>query len=493
MELYCTHPSCLKPQNSFPALDDAGTLKTVRQQFCMSCGMPLILEGRYMTTKVLGEGGFGTAYLGRDRLTPRMRQCAIKQFKPAVIMNPEQLKVAQELFHREAEILEQLGSEHAQIPNLFAFFDIPAPNRMTGIDDRFFYLVQEFIDGENLEQELHRRGKFTEAEILEVLTEMLKILEFVHSYNVIHRDIKPSNIMRHVQGRLYLLDFGAIKNIAKPGSTIIYSQGYAPPEQFRGQQVFFASDLYALAATCVVLLTNESHENLFDTVRDRWQWENFAQVSDLTRDVLNKMLQSAPFDRFQSVQETLSALAGTTPINGIPPTILPTANSPSNAGIAPTEISATPASFPVPLPTPISASVATPVGSNIYDPSVTPVTQTANNRLLPLHQLPLPAYLGHASFVGWQSGLLALLANNFGLPAPVVVFLGAVLLVYLQWQRLLSNVIMAGVAGVSGILVLVLAKLDFVSFAAFSIGGVVTTIAAAILFRLIYRLLSGFN
>jgi serine/threonine protein kinase len=489
MELYCTHPSCLKPQNSFPSLDDADTLKTVRQQFCMSCGMPLILEGRYMTTKVLGEGGFGTAYLGRDRLTPRMRQCAIKQFKPAVIMNPEQLNVAQELFHREAEILEQLGSEHAQIPNLFAFFDIPAPNRMTGVDDRFFYLVQEFIDGENLEQELHRRGKFSEAEILEVLTEMLKILEFVHSYNVIHRDIKPSNIMRHVQGRLYLLDFGAIKNIAKPGSTIIYSQGYAPPEQFRGQQVFFASDLYALAATCVVLLTNESHENLFDTVRDRWQWENFAQVSDLTRDVLNKMLQSAPFDRFQSVQETLAALAGTTPISGVPPTVLPTASATPNVTVAPTEISAVPVSSPVSLPIPVSAP--TPVGSNIYDPSATPVTQT--NRLPPLHQLPLPAYLGYASFVGWQSGLLAILANNFGLPAPVVVFLGAVLLVYLQWQRLLSNVIMAGVAGVSGILVLVLAKLDFVSFAAFSIGGVVTTIAAAILFRLIYRLLSGFN
>jgi serine/threonine protein kinase len=150
MELYCTHPSCPKPQNVFPSLDDPETLKTVKQQFCMSCGMPLILEGRYLTTKILGEGGFGTAYLGRDRLTPKMRQCAIKQFKPSMAMTPQQLTVARDLFHREAEILEQIGSEHPQIPNLFAFFDLPAPNIATGVDERFFYLVQEFSTFWNL-------------------------------------------------------------------------------------------------------------------------------------------------------------------------------------------------------------------------------------------------------------------------------------------------------------------------------------------------------
>jgi serine/threonine protein kinase len=468
MELYCTHPSCPKPQNSFPALDDTDTLKTVRQQFCMACGMPLILEGRYLTTKILGEGGFGTAFLGRDRLTPRMRQCAIKQFKPAVMMNPEQLNIARDLFHREAEILEQLGSEHPQIPNLFAFFDMPAPNKMTGGDDRFFYLVQEFIEGENLEQELQRRGKFTEAEILEVLTEILKVLEFIHGHNVIHRDIKPSNIMRHTNGRLYLLDFGAIKNVAKPGSTIIYSQGYAPPEQFRGQQVFFASDLYALAATCVVLLTNETHDNLFDTARDRWQWEKYAQVSDHTKEILNKLLQNAPFDRFQTVQETLLALEGQVPV-GLPPTFMPQKNTSKSI---PTEISL-------------------PPDQSQYSPSNIPVTKTVGD--VPLHQLPLPAYLGNASFVGWQSGLLAIASNQMGLPAPLVVLVGAIALVYLQWQRLLNKLTMIAVAVVSGVVILVLAKLDFVSFAAMTIGGVITTIATAILFRLIYRLLSGFN
>jgi serine/threonine protein kinase len=477
MELYCTHPSCPKPQNSFPSLDEPETLRTVKQQFCMSCGMPLILEGRYLTTKILGEGGFGTAYLGRDRLTPRMRQCAIKQFKPAMVMTPQQLTMARDLFHREAEILEQIGSEHPQIPNLFAFFDIPAPNVATGVDDRFFYLVQEFVEGENLEQEMLRRGCFSEADIIEIITEMLNILEFIHSHNVIHRDIKPSNIMRHINGRLYLLDFGAIKNIAKPGSTIIYSPGYAPPEQLRGQQVFFASDLYALAATCVVLLTNESHENLFDTVRDRWQWENYAQVSNHTTAVLNKMLQNAPFDRFQSVAETREALTGNQAISLPLPTVIPPANllTAISAGVYGTP------SNPV---TPILPTQA-------FEPAAIPLTK--NNRRLPLHQLPLPEYVGRAGFVGWQSGLIGVVANQLSLPTPILVLLGAVALIYLQWQRLLNKITMVAVAAVSGVIALVLAKLDFVSFTIAAIGGVMTAITTAILFRLIYRLLSGFN
>jgi serine/threonine protein kinase len=477
MELYCTHPSCPKPQNSFPSLDEPETLRTVKQQFCMSCGMPLILEGRYLTTKILGEGGFGTAYLGRDRLTPRMRQCAIKQFKPAMVMTPQQLTMARELFHREAEILEQIGSEHPQIPNLFAFFDIPAPNVATGVDDRFFYLVQEFVEGENLEQEMLRRGRFSEADIIEIITEMLNILEFIHSHNVIHRDIKPSNIMRHINGRLYLLDFGAIKNIAKPGSTIIYSPGYAPPEQLRGQQVFFASDLYALAATCVVLLTNESHENLFDTARDRWQWENYAQVSNHTTAVLNKMLQNAPFDRFQSVAATREALTGNQAISLPLPTVIPPANLPTaiSAGVY-----GTPSNPVTPIP---------PTQS--FEPAAIPLTK--NNRRLPLHQLPLPEYVGRAGFVGWQSGLIGVVANQLSLPTPILVLLGAVALIYLQWQRLLNKITMVAVAAVSGVIALVLAKLDFVSFTVTAIGGVMTAITAAILFRLIYRLLSGFN
>jgi serine/threonine protein kinase len=446
MELYCTHPSCPKPQNVFPSLDDPETLKTVKQQFCMSCGMPLILEGRYLTTKILGEGGFGTAYLGRDRLTPKMRQCAIKQFKPSMAMTPQQLTVARDLFHREAEILEQIGSEHPQIPNLFAFFDLPAPNIATGVDERFFYLVQEFVEGENLQQEMLRRGRFSEADIIEILTEMLNILEFIHSHNVIHRDIKPANIMRHTNGRLYLLDFGAIKDITKSDPTvIIYSLGYAPPEQMLGRQVFFSSDLYALAATCVFLLTNEKYSNLFDEVHG-WQWEKYTQISDHITAVLNKMLQNAPHDRFQSVAEVRKALI-------------------SNQSI------------------PLQKKIP---------PSPTPPISIPKHRL-PFHRLPLPEYIGQMGFIGWQTSLIGIISNQLSLPTFIPVVLTVVTLVYFQSQRPLNKITMIGVAAVSGLVALVLVKLDFVSFTATAIGGTIAVIATAILFRLVYRILSSLN
>jgi serine/threonine protein kinase len=471
MELYCTHPSCPKPVNSFPALDDLNTLRTVKQQYCMACGMPLILEGRYLATRLLGEGGFGAAFLGRDRLTPRMRLCALKQFKPAFMMTPDQLNMARDLFHREAEVLEQLGTDHPQIPNLFASFDIPAPNKQTGSDDRFFYLVQEFIEGENLEQELSHTGKMNEAVMLDVLNELLDILEYIHAHDVIHRDIKPSNIMRHTNGRLHLLDFGAIKNVAKPGSTIIYSQGFAPPEQFRGQQVFFSSDLYALAATCVTLITNEPHDRLFDAGHNCWHWEQYAQVTPRTAAVLNKMLQNAPLDRFQSVAETRAALHGEHAELDpqLPETVMPPVSP-----LPPTELE-------------------TPVAEALPD-FVTPITKRVGH--LPLHQLPLVEYLGHSSFLGVESGAIAVILSRLALPFPLPAFVwlaATAALIYLQWQRMLTKVGMMAI-GISSLVValivsLTTANFEFLAFLATLIGGFVATIAAAILFRLVYRLL----
>ena len=97
MEVYCTRPGCTRPLNHFTDLDDNGILRTVQQKYCTTCGMPLILSGRYLPIKLLGRGGFGAAFLARDRLIPGMRQCVVKQFLPAGNLTPTQMELAQKL------------------------------------------------------------------------------------------------------------------------------------------------------------------------------------------------------------------------------------------------------------------------------------------------------------------------------------------------------------------------------------------------------------
>lgn len=316
MEILCTRPSC-HTQNTFADLDDDDRLKTIQQKYCTRCGMPLILGARYLPVKLLGQGGFGAAFLARDRFTTSLRECVVKQFQPSGDLSPQQLQIAQKLFEREAAVLEELGNEHKQIPNSYAYFPVVVPLPGSQKDEQFFYLVQQFIDGQDLEQEQEEKGVYNQEEVLEVLQAILGVLGFVHAENVIHRDIKPSNIMRsRSDGRLYLLDFGAVKQItATVGtpsgrSTGIYSMGFAPPEQMQASQVFPATDLYALAATCLVLLTNKPPEELFDTYNNCWDWRSHApQVSDGLADILDKMLRPVPRDRFSSAREVLEAIA----------------------------------------------------------------------------------------------------------------------------------------------------------------------------------------
>ncbi|MEA5601408.1 serine/threonine-protein kinase [Nostoc sp. UHCC 0252] len=312
MEVYCTRPRCPRPQNHFADLDDITTLKTTQQKYCTTCGMPLLLDGRYVPTKLLGRGGFGAAFLARDRRIPGMRQCVVKQFQPVGNLTPDQLQQAQIMFEREADVLAQLGNDHEQIPDLFAFFPVIINSSQSGQEDQFFYLVQEYIDGQNLE-ELAQRGKFSEQQVLEVLQEILKVLNFVHERGIIHRDIKPSNIMRRRDGKLFLLDFGAVKQVTNvalgaASSTGIYSMGFAPPEQMAGGRVFPSTDLYALAVTLITLLTNQEATQLFDAYSNQWKWREQVNVNPRLADILDKMLLPAANQRFQSAQEVLDAL-----------------------------------------------------------------------------------------------------------------------------------------------------------------------------------------
>jgi serine/threonine protein kinase len=181
----------------------------------------------------------------------------------------------------------------------------------------FTYLVQDFIDGQNLLQEFQNQGTLNEPQIRNILIELLPVLQFIHDNKVIHRDIKPENIIRSKNGKLFLIDFGVSKetsgSILTRIGTTVGTPGYAPPEQLRGT-AYHNSDLYSLAVTCVRLLTghfpkSDGSDQLFDTNRMEWQWRKYVSLSQELIDVLETMLRDIPANRYQSATEVLAALS----------------------------------------------------------------------------------------------------------------------------------------------------------------------------------------
>ncbi|WP_017745376.1 CHASE2 domain-containing serine/threonine-protein kinase [Scytonema hofmannii] len=261
-----------------------------------------ILSGRYNVTKVLGSGGFGCTYLARDMQRPGNPVCVVKQLMPAR-RDPKFLQVARRLFDAEAEILEVLG-QHYQIPQLLAYFE----------DNHEFYLVQEYIQGHSLSDELPPvRGVQNESYVMTLLKEILEILVFVHDHRVIHRDIKPNNILRRsFDNRLVLIDFGAVK-MMQPSSSeqtelatvAIGTRGYAPPEQFAGHPRL-CSDIYAVGMIGIQAVTGLLPQELQpnpDT--GSVMWRHRAQVSENLAAILDKMVRYHFSDRYQSAAEVL--------------------------------------------------------------------------------------------------------------------------------------------------------------------------------------------
>lgn len=514
MDIYCTRPGCPRPVNPFPDLDHSHTLKTVQQKFCTTCGMPLILIGRYLPLKLLGRGGFGAAFLARDRYTPAMRQCVVKQFQPAGDLTPAQRQLAQELFEREGEVLEQLGNAHPQIPDLFAFFSLALPGQQPGNQTEFFYLVQEFIDGQSLEEKLAQQGHLEEAEVLEMLEEVLEVLQFVHENGSIHRDIKPSNIMHHRNGRYYLLDFGAVKQVANAAagnvqsSTGIYSMGYAPPEQMSSSTVFPSTDLYALAVTSITLLTGKSPSDLLDPYNNRWNWRPYAQVSDRLAIVLDKMLLPTPKQRFQSAVEVKAALVP----SGIArkPTS-PPPNAPGRFPIA-TPYPQAPQQIPAPVQTPpvpmvqTASQAAPPISAP--PPAPLPVVAPASPPMAPAPPARRPASVSRfttleillgAAFIGFEGSLVAIALLSLLKPSPLSFGLAMVVLgglVFSQFQRLIEGKDLPILAGLTLALFWIFSPLGggYPLTTVLLIAGVMALVAVAIttLFRLVYNLLSNF-
>lgn len=304
---YCVNPNCSHPNNP------------PQESNCLTCGSNLKLRGRYRATRSLGRGGFGATFLAADEGLPGHPSCVIKQLRPTT-KSASVLKMARELFEREAFTLGKIGS-HPQIPRLLDYFE----------EDENFYLVQEYVEGETLKQEYSRRGVFNEIEIRKILTEILPALGFIHENGVIHRDIKPANIMRRKQdGQLVLIDFGAVStqesravmhgsgpNIPDRGEAphdeqltnfAIGTPGFAPPEQMAMRPVF-SSDLYAIAMSCLYLLTGRSPKDFgHDPHTGEINWRSQVNLSEHLTSIFDRMLKPSIAQRFRSAEEVIQAM-----------------------------------------------------------------------------------------------------------------------------------------------------------------------------------------
>ncbi|NJM71772.1 MAG: protein kinase [Scytonema sp. RU_4_4] len=318
-------------------------------RFCLHCGEKLdnpvnqsiqsgqTLSDRYYIVRQLGQGGFGRTYLAED--INRFRElCVLKEFSPQV-QTPYVLQKAEELFQREASVLYKL--QHPQIPRFRELF------RINLVGKEYLFLVQDFVEGQTYRSLLDTRKQqgllFTEAEVCLLMQQILPVLEYIHSIGVIHRDISPDNlILRSIDQLPILIDFGGVKQVAatvvsqyyQPGAvsgglpTLLGKVGYSPPEQMQTGLVEPHSDLYALAATILVLLTGKQPQELIDNHTLSWQWRREVNLSPTFGTVLDKMLSPTPKERYQSAHQVLQALTPS-PISYPPPQQpLPTASAP---------------------------------------------------------------------------------------------------------------------------------------------------------------------
>ncbi|GAB4197465.1 MAG: hypothetical protein Fur006_46120 [Coleofasciculaceae cyanobacterium] len=265
-----------------------------------------LLDGRYQVLQVLSTGGFGETYIAEDTRRPGNPRCVVKHLKP-LSTDPNSLPIARRLFRSEAETLEQLGN-HDQIPRLLAYFE----------ENQEFYLVQELIVGRPLSTELHPGQPWSESQVIQMLEDVLGILAFVHGYGVIHRDIKPDNLIRRSSdGKLVLIDFGAVKQVRtqlpidgnQMGSTVaIGTPGYVPREQMLGRPRP-NSDIYALGIIGIQAATGLSpHQLPEDPTTQEILWQHQAHLSAGLNYFLSQMVRCDDRERYQSATQALAVL-----------------------------------------------------------------------------------------------------------------------------------------------------------------------------------------
>lgn len=304
------------------------------------------LDGRYQIIRSLGAGGFGQTYIAEDTRRPGHPTCVVKILQPAS-SDPEFLAVARRLFRSEAETLEKLGV-HDQIPRLLAFFE----------QDQDFFLVQEFIDGTSLSDELVPGQQWPEAKVRSLLAEILDILVFIHDQGVIHRDIKPENIIRrHADQKLVLVDFGSVKQVRNQAlitnpqtniTVVVGTPGYMASEQSQGKPRP-NSDLYSLGIIGIQALTGRVPAQFQEDVDGELIWRHQAAVSDSLAQVLTQLVRPYFKLRYQTAADAVQALKQTSPSPTRPqvtPSPHPSPISVPTSAIEPTQVVATPAKSP---------------------------------------------------------------------------------------------------------------------------------------------------
>ena len=267
-----------------------------------------LVDLRYKIVKTLGQGGFGRTYLVEDKRRFK-KYCVLKEFVPQA-SDEYAIAKSRELFEREAKVLNQL--EHRQIPKFYGWFE----------EDSRLFLVQQFVDGKTyaklIQQRQQENRTFSESEVTQLLQDLLPVLQYIHTNNIIHRDISPDNIMLcNKADKPILIDFGVVNQVTvsqvasggvSSGGTTVGKQSYSPLEQIGRGICFPSSDLYALGVTAMVLLTGKQPEDFYDAAEDKWQWRRYANVSDALASVIDKMSLDAHKERYQSAQEVLNDL-----------------------------------------------------------------------------------------------------------------------------------------------------------------------------------------
>ena len=354
-----------------------------------------LLDGRYKLTQDLGAGGFGDTFLAED--TKNFDQhVVVKHFAPKQNLTSTQFQELTQRFEQEARALSWLGSQHDQIPKLFAFFTVGGE----------FYLAQEYIQGSDLTGEIGSRPR-SEGYTRRFLVDVCEVLAFVHSKGVIHRDLKPQNIMRRRQdNRLVVLDFGSVKEVTatvmsnpsqQNDSFAPLSRGFAPLEQMMGKPCM-ASDVHAIGITAVLAL----QAKFPDLDGTEWDLSGLAVSSGL-KAILQKMVCMNYKRRYANAGEVLAALDEL--VQSTPQMVA----KPSPPSPSPTPV---PVVKPAPAPVIPAKAVAkpsppSPAPAPVVKPAPAPVVWELSQ------DIPRRSFLGQAGrFLGW--GLVGVAAVRGG-------------------------------------------------------------------------------